>query len=114
MAKAGQKDITHVYVDEVTYERLKYWADKHDMSIREYIREAIELAIRFENRDYDLPTAEQARLNQLCDMAASLDSNIKTLSDIVQTGFASLLEMTRGENYLIESDDWGSRSGKTR
>ena len=37
-------------------ERVRYWAKSHGVSVNEYVRTAVEEAIRRENRDYDLPT----------------------------------------------------------
>lgn len=92
-------------LDDDTFERLKYWASKHDMSINEYLNESIELAIRRENKDYDLPELEIQRLNQLIDVITVLSSNVKSLEDITVSGFDSLLELTRGDNYLLEAED---------
>ena len=87
------------------YERLKYWADSHGLSVNEYLREAIELAIRRENQDYDLPTLEIARLNQLVHNMTALSTNVHNLESVVVSGFDSLLSITRGDNYLLESND---------
>lgn len=94
-----------VTLDDDAFERLKYWAGKHDMSINEYLNEAIELSIRRENKDYDLPELEIQRLNQLIDVITVLSSNVKSLEDITVSGFDSLLELTRGDNYLLEAED---------
>ena len=87
------------------HERIKYWAEAHDMSVNESVRYALDLAIRHENRDYDLPTFEAQRLNQLQDMMAALSSNIKQREGIVTSGFASFVSLARGENYLDLSGD---------
>jgi hypothetical protein len=75
------------------------------MSANEYMEEALQQAIAHENRDYDLPTAEIARLNQLVDVVTNLSSNIKSLEDVTVSGFDSLLGLTRGDNYLLEQED---------
>ena len=87
------------------YERLQYWAARRQMSANEYMEEALQQAIAYENRDYDLPTAEIARLNQLVDVVTNLSSNIKSLEDVTVSGFDSLLGLTRGDNYLLEQED---------
>ena len=92
-----------LYDDE--YERLVYWANKNNMSVNEYIKEAIELAIRHENKDYDLPALEIQRLNQLVDNIAVLSSNVKSIEEVVIHGFDSLLGLTKGDNYLLERED---------
>lgn len=86
-------------------ERIRYWAEKKDMSVNEYVRYALDLAIRRENLDYDLPSLEAARINQITELVAGLSMNVKNLEDIVVHGFDGLLRLTRGENYLM--DDTG-------
>ncbi|KIA73443.1 hypothetical protein ANMWB30_23700 [Arthrobacter sp. MWB30] len=85
--------------------RLQYWADKHGQSANGYIVEAVEEKIRRENGDYDLPTLEIARLNQLTDLVGSLSSNVANLEAVVTVGFESLMGLTRGDNYLTDSED---------
>lgn len=87
------------------YERLSYWAKKRDMSQNEYFKLAIDRAIAFENRDYDLPTAEIARLNQMRDMVVSINNSFSSLEDIVVKGFDSLLGLARGDNNYLRDED---------
>lgn len=94
-----------VTLDNDKYEQLKYWAARRERSINEYLGDAIELAIRHENGDYDLPKLEIQRLNQLIDVVTVLSSNVHSLEGIVVSGFDSLLGLTRGDNYLLESED---------
>lgn len=91
-------------VSKDTHERLKYWSKKRNMTVNAYVSEAIEKAIMYENKDYDLPTAEQQRLNQLIDIITSLSFNINSLEDVVVSGFESLISLTRGDSYLMEYD----------
>jgi predicted DNA-binding protein len=86
-------------------QRVSYWADKAGISTNEYVIEAIESAIRRENADYDLPTLEIARLEQLKDVVASLSSDVQNLTAMTQTGFDSLAGLTRGDNYLMDDED---------
>lgn len=75
------------------------------MSINEYLKLAIRRSIAFENKDYDLPTAEIARLNQLRDMVVSMSQEFSSLEDIIINGFDSLLGLAKGDNdYLREED----------
>lgn len=87
------------------HERLQYWADKKGISINQYLYEALEHAIAWENGDYPLPTLEQARLNQLIDNMAVMSSNVKSLESVVTSGFDSLLNLTRGDNYMLDAED---------
>jgi len=88
-----------------TYERAKYWASKAGISVNEYVAEGLEEKIARENGDYDLPTLEQARVNQLIDQVASLATNVANLQAVVTNGFGSLLGLTRGDNYLLDDED---------
>ena len=108
MAKQAnvQRDVKRftISLDMDTYERLKYWAARKDLTNTEYIQEAIDYMIAWENKDYDLPTAEIARLNQIVDGLYNLSSRISSLEKVIISGFKSLLGLTRGDNYLLEED----------
>ena len=102
--KEDTKRVT-VTVTSDTFERLKYWADKKGISINQDLNEALESAIAYENKDYPLPTLEQARLNQLIDVITKLDSDTNSMISVITSGFDSLLGLTRGDNYLTEHQD---------
>lgn len=85
--------------------RAEYWADKHDISVNEYIAEALDDRIRRENFDYDLPTLEIARLNQVVDEMKANATNLANLEQVVTRGFDSLLGLVRGSNYLLDEED---------
>ena len=67
----------------------------------------MDLAIKRENKDYDLPSLEAARLNQLVDGMEVLSFNVANLEHIVSSSMASLLSLSRGENYLEDDTDLG-------
>ena len=92
-------------VDAETYEQVYYWAKKQKISVNDFLREAIEHYVAFQNKDYDLPTLEIQRLNQLVDTISILSSNISSLEKVTVSGFDSLISLTRGDNYLLEDDD---------
>ena len=94
-------------IDMDLFMQLDYWATKREISINEYLKMAIMSQIRLENKDYDLPSAEIARLNQIVDVLESLSVNSKSLEDTIISGFDSLLGLTRGDNYLLDVDDEG-------
>lgn len=96
--------VTAVVNDE-DFNRIEYWAEKRGMSINDYVRFALDLAIKRENKDYDLPSLEAARLNQLVDAMNVLSFNVGNLEHIVSSGFDSLLRMTRGDNYLMGDNE---------
>ena len=101
---ASQKRVTAVLNDD-DYQRLLYWSQKRNMSMNDYVRFALELAIRRENKDYDLPTLEAARLNQLVEGMQVLSVNVGNLERTLTSSMDSLLRMTRGENYLMDDTD---------
>lgn len=92
-------------VKEEEFKQVEYWAQKHDCSINDYLREAVLAAIRRENGDYDLPTLEQQRLNQIVDTLNVLSENQQSLEQVILTGFDSLLGLCKGDNYLLEKED---------
>lgn len=87
------------------YEKLMYWSARREMSASDYLNLAFDEMIKKENGDYDLPTAEIARLNQLIEVIMSLSSNVKSLESVTVSGFDSLIGLTRGDNYLLEQDE---------
>ena len=99
----GVKRFT-VSVDTDTYTRLAYWSERKGLTKTEYVQDAIDHMIMWENKDYDLPTAEVARLNQLVDGLYNLSSRVSSLEKVIISGFESLLGLTRGDNYLLEED----------
>lgn len=103
-----KKQIVHRFtlrLPEEDFQRIKYWSDLNQMEINSYILEALELKIKYENKDYDLPTLEIQRLNQLIDAIHVLSSNQQSMEHIITSGFDSLLGLTRGDNYLLEDED---------
>jgi len=86
--------------------RLEYWADKRGYSsANEYVVDAIVEKIRRENQDYDLPTLEIARLNQVVDEMRAMSINVANLERVITSGFDSLIGLTRGDNYLLDAED---------
>lgn len=92
-------------IQKDTYQQMLYWSKKRGCSINEYLTMAVEHMIAWENQDYDLPTLEQQRLNQLIDTIGALSSDIRCLETITSEGFKSLIGLTRGDNYLLEEGD---------
>lgn len=94
-----------VRLTNTDYDRLSYWAEKNDMSINEFIPAMLDRWISIANGDYELPTLEIQRLNQIIDVVAGLSSNIQSLESVTISGFDSLLKLTKGDNYLLEDED---------
>lgn len=103
--KPEDKRITAT-VDQDTYDKMQYIADKKGISLSEFLRESIDLKIRYENEDYyPLAKLEAERINQLTEHIMSLSSNVKNLENLTIEGFASLLNITKGDNYLFDEDE---------
>ncbi|MFD9868569.1 hypothetical protein ACFXI8_27370 [Streptomyces niveus] len=95
-----------VRLDPDDKQRAVYWAGRRGFSsVNEYVAEAVIEKIRRENLDYDLPTLEIARLNQLVDQVAALAKNSANLERVVTTGLDSLIGLTRGDNYLLDDEN---------
>lgn len=92
-------------VDEDLYQSVVYWSKKKEISINDFLREALNLLIAHQNKDYDLPSLEIQRLNQLIDNMHVLSENVNSLEKITVSGFDSLLSLTRGDNYLLDEED---------
>ncbi|MEU7317477.1 hypothetical protein [Streptomyces sp. NPDC007083] len=87
-------------------QRAEYWAARRGFSsFNEYCAEAVAEQIRRENLDYDLPTLEIARLNELIDQIKALSTNSANLERVVTNGFESLIGLTRGDNYLLDDEE---------
>lgn len=104
MAKDNKFRIRTSFEEDV-YKQIEYWSQKvSGGSKNRFVEDAIKYYVGHLNGNYDLPTAEVARLNQLIDAMVVLSSNVQSLSDITISGFDSLLGLTRGDNYLLEED----------
>lgn len=100
MAKEKKIRVTCT-LSEDEYKNLEYWAKKRDVSINIYLKDALDKAIRWENKDYDLPTLETQRLNQLIDAIAALTANQKAMEDTFMSSMSQLIGLARGDNYLL-------------
>lgn len=81
--------------DELT--KLDYWAQHMDMTRTDFIMAAVERYAAFESGNYQLPSLEIQRLNQLVEIIKTLSQNVGSLETIVTSGFASLVGLARGE-----------------
>lgn len=92
-------------LSQTDFEKLAFWANKNEMSISEFVPLLLEQYIEIYNGNYQLPTLEVQRLNQLIESQAVLSRNVSALESIVINGFDSLLSLTKGDNYLMEEED---------
>ena len=99
MAKLHQLTVR---IEEEDFQKMQYWANKKGMSLSEYITAAVDLKIRWDVQDYDLPPLEIQRLNQLIDVITILSENQKSLESVVISRFDALLALTQGDTYLLD------------
>ncbi|WP_145142308.1 hypothetical protein [Paenibacillus sp. Y412MC10] len=82
-----------------------YWAEMFEMDETELMMRAVRHYVGWRNQDFDLPTAEIQRLNQLTDAMQNLVSSNERLSNTVINGFDAMMGIMRGDNYLIEPEN---------
>ena len=87
------------------FNMLVYWADRFEMDRTQFLITAMYHYIKWRNQDYDLPSLEIQRLNQLVDAMQSLVVNQANLENTVMNGFDAMLGIIRGDNYLVDADD---------
>lgn len=87
------------------YDSINYWADKKGVKVTDYIRDALILQIKRDNKDYDLPSLEAHRLNQIIDALEAMSANVSCLQDMFRSNFVNFMEMISGTNYLIDSNE---------
>lgn len=103
--KESDKRITAT-LDSSLYDKLVYVAEKREQSLSECLRDAVQLLIRYENEDYyPLAKLEWERINQLVDCITVLSANVKNLENVTIEGFSSLINITRGDNYLFDEEE---------
>ena len=85
-------------------EKLAYWADKEGYSVNAFIPVILDLYVDIKNGNYQLPTLEQRRLNQLIESIGVMSKDLQSLQQVVINGLDSLIGLTRGDNYLLEAE----------
>lgn len=92
-----------LYPDDSNY--LTFWSERFGMDQTEFLIAAMYHYVKWRNQDYDLPTAEVQRLNQMVDAVNSLVTSHEHLEKSVIHGFDAMLGIIRGDNYLVEEED---------
>lgn len=106
VANEDKRPRTFIRLSSKTKARAQYWAEERGYSsVNEYIAEAVADKIARENGDYDLPTLEIARLNQVVDEMKALSTNVGSLEASVLAQLTSLTQLTTGDTYLMDAVD---------
>ena len=103
---AGYHRLT-LRLSDKDFERLEYWSSKINTSINEFIPIILDRWVAIENGNYELLTLEQKRLNQLIDVIKGLSVDVQNQGRIISAGFESLTQLTKGDNYLFDSQEDG-------
>jgi predicted DNA-binding protein len=88
-----------------TKERAGYWAAKAGLSANEYMAEAVEEKIARESGDYDVPSFMDKRFSQIIDELKALSTNVASLEVVTVAGNDTIMNLTRGDSYLLDDDD---------
>lgn len=102
MAQAENTKRVTATVSQELYDQMLFWSNQRGISINQYLYDALEHAIAWDNQDYPLPDIETARLAQLVDVVSGLKADINNMQMVVSSGFDSLLNLTKGDNYLLD------------
>lgn len=101
----GKEKRLNVRISEAEKDKVAHYAERLEMSQSDFVMHCINFRIRYLNQDYDLPTAEIRRLNQLTDNTQQLVESIRNLHEVNITGFNMMLGFMRGENDLAGDGD---------
>ena len=103
--KETDKRITAT-IDQKVYDKLAKVAKDRDMSMSQLLRYIID---SFIHDDGSIGGTQfemiMIRLNQVTDALLQLANNANNLQRTTIEGISSLLQLTRGDNYLLHEDD---------
>lgn len=86
-----------------TYERAKYWADRENISVNQYMVDAIEEKIARASGAKPHEVSELVSvLNQILDQNQEVSSSLDNLTSVVSNVSRSFMMLTRGDNYLLD------------
>lgn len=88
-----------------TVVRMQYWADKHHISMNQYLADAVAKFVAWETADHTKPTREAARLNDCVKAIDAFGQSVIGLQKSVDAGFDALALATRGENEFLAFED---------
>lgn len=90
---------------EDEHDKLDHYAAKWGMTKTDLLLEGFDHYIKWVNSDYDLPTAEITRMNQMVDAVNRLAVNQQNTEKSVINGFNAMLGLARGENQFSDKED---------
>lgn len=105
MAKNDEKRIT-VRLSEEDYDRIKHFAKREDTSVNQFIIDAANHYADWILKDFDVPTAEVKRLNQLIESMNRLTASSEAVHSTVINAVDSIYNMTLDKD-LFSQDKGG-------
>ena len=111
----AEKDADKKYLHRVTavvndsdYDRIKRAAEAKDMSVNDYVRYSVDLAMRFDSRMIPASSLIDARVNQIIEVVTALQQDVNNSIHSQASFQDTMLSLMRGKNYLLDdSDDEG-------
>ncbi|MGX1195867.1 hypothetical protein [Metabacillus sp. SLBN-84] len=103
--RAKKTDRVNMRLYPEDYNYLLHWSERFGMDQTEFLISAMYHYVKWRNQEYDLPTAEIQRLNQMVDAVHNLVVSHEHLEKSVVNGFDAMLGIIRGDNYLVEEED---------
>lgn len=99
----SEKGIT-IRLDQATADKCDYWYKKQGFTSRTaFVKAAIERYIAFANGDYQLPSAEVARLNQLISAQKGTAAELQSLRKSFDKATQAFLNLS--DSSLTEPND---------
>lgn len=82
-------------VDQDTADLIDYWKHKNNFASRkDLLCAALNQYIAIQNQDYDLPTIEVARINQIIEVLHNQTDELHALRKAVNNGFSTVLDLS--------------------
>jgi hypothetical protein len=104
MAQAPNTTRVTATIPNETYEQLLFWSNAKGISINQYLADALDHAIAWENQDYPVDTIEMARNAQILDTVCGLTKDVENMRHVFESGMNSLLSCVKGDRYLYEQN----------
>lgn len=85
-------------------DKIEYFAQKEGLSKTDFLEEAAKYYIAYLMGDFDISSPMVQRLNQMLEVMIGVDSRLSGLEDTTRAGLQSIMQLSRGENYLLTDD----------
>lgn len=85
--------------------KLGYWAQKHGITINQYIADAVAFSVKKNADGYKTLTQECERVNKCCELILKTNKAVSGMNKTIISGFDTLLSVTRGYNMFLREED---------